>query len=128
MIINYGTLKKAKWIAFVKITLYFQAPEFDWSSQTKGLILSSFFYGYLVTQLPGGWLASKIGGNRFVPFPKNNRLLAQSGMNTKGKLDLDSAELGKYEFIEVASAKFLKHLTIELALSRPQKPYPYTLR
>ncbi|KAL0892421.1 hypothetical protein ABMA27_015534 [Loxostege sticticalis] len=40
------------------------APEFDWSSQTKGLILSSFFYGYLVTQLPGGWLASKIGGNR----------------------------------------------------------------
>ncbi|XP_063821196.1 sialin-like [Ostrinia nubilalis] len=40
------------------------APEFDWSSQTKGLVLSSFFYGYLVTQLPGGWLASKIGGNR----------------------------------------------------------------
>ncbi|XP_045520976.1 vesicular glutamate transporter 1 isoform X1 [Pieris brassicae] len=40
------------------------APEFDWSSQTKGLVLSSFFYGYIVTQLPGGWLAAKIGGNR----------------------------------------------------------------
>uniref|UniRef100_A0A2A4IVF3 Major facilitator superfamily (MFS) profile domain-containing protein n=1 Tax=Heliothis virescens TaxID=7102 RepID=A0A2A4IVF3_HELVI len=39
-------------------------PEFDWSSQTKGLVLSSFFYGYLITQLPGGWLAAKIGGNR----------------------------------------------------------------
>ncbi|CAH0749926.1 unnamed protein product [Diatraea saccharalis] len=39
-------------------------PEFDWDSKTKGLILSSFFYGYLVTQLPGGWLAAKIGGNR----------------------------------------------------------------
>ncbi|XP_004924286.2 sialin isoform X2 [Bombyx mori] len=39
-------------------------PEFDWSTQTKGLVLSSFFYGYLVTQLPGGWLAAKIGGNR----------------------------------------------------------------
>ncbi|CAH2075080.1 unnamed protein product, partial [Iphiclides podalirius] len=39
-------------------------PEFDWSSQTKGLVLSSFFYGYIVTQLPGGWLAAKIGGNR----------------------------------------------------------------
>ncbi|CAH4008459.1 unnamed protein product [Pieris brassicae] len=38
------------------------APEFDWSSQTKGLVLSSFFYGYIVTQLPGGWLAAKIGG------------------------------------------------------------------
>ncbi|XP_068630357.1 vesicular glutamate transporter 1 isoform X2 [Battus philenor] len=40
------------------------APEFEWSSQTKGLVLSSFFYGYLITQLPGGWLAAKIGGNR----------------------------------------------------------------
>ncbi|XP_045493507.1 sialin isoform X1 [Colias croceus] len=39
-------------------------PEFDWSSQTKGLVLSSFFYGYIITQLPGGWLAAKIGGNR----------------------------------------------------------------
>ncbi|XP_053602667.1 vesicular glutamate transporter 1 isoform X1 [Plodia interpunctella] len=39
-------------------------PEFDWSSRTKGLVLSSFFYGYIVTQLPGGWLAAKIGGNR----------------------------------------------------------------
>ncbi|XP_060801007.1 vesicular glutamate transporter 1 isoform X2 [Amyelois transitella] len=39
-------------------------PEFDWSSQTKGLVLSSFFYGYIVTQIPGGWLAAKIGGNR----------------------------------------------------------------
>lgn len=39
-------------------------PEFDWSYQTKGLVLSSFFYGYIITQLPGGWLAAKIGGNR----------------------------------------------------------------
>ncbi|CAB3243765.1 unnamed protein product [Arctia plantaginis] len=40
------------------------APEFDWSPSVKGLVLSSFFYGYLITQLPGGWLAAKIGGNR----------------------------------------------------------------
>ncbi|KAG7299633.1 hypothetical protein JYU34_016620 [Plutella xylostella] len=39
-------------------------PEFEWSSQTKGLVLSSFFYGYICTQLLGGWLAAKIGGNR----------------------------------------------------------------
>jgi ACS family sodium-dependent inorganic phosphate cotransporter len=30
----------------------------------RGLLLSSFFYGYIVTQLPGGWLATRIGGNR----------------------------------------------------------------
>lgn len=26
------------------------------------MILSSFFYGYIFTQIPGGWLACKIGG------------------------------------------------------------------
>jgi len=36
-------------------------PEFDWSSKEQGLLLSSFFYGYIVTQLPGGWLAPRIG-------------------------------------------------------------------
>jgi len=30
----------------------------------KGLLLSSFFYGYIVTQIPGGWLATRLGGNR----------------------------------------------------------------
>ena len=28
----------------------------------KGWILSAFFYGYLLTQIPGGWLAERIGG------------------------------------------------------------------
>ena len=27
-----------------------------------GWILSSFFYGYIFTQVPGGWLATKFGG------------------------------------------------------------------
>jgi len=27
-----------------------------------GLILGAFFYGYLITQVPGGWLANKYGG------------------------------------------------------------------
>ena len=28
----------------------------------KGWILSAFYYGYIVTQIPGGWLAERIGG------------------------------------------------------------------
>ena len=28
----------------------------------QGLILGSFFYGYICTQIPGGWLAEKFGG------------------------------------------------------------------
>ena len=30
--------------------------------QFVGIILSSFFYGYLITQIPGGVLATKYGG------------------------------------------------------------------
>ena len=26
-----------------------------------GLILGSFFYGYILTQVPGGWLAARVG-------------------------------------------------------------------
>jgi MFS family permease len=38
-------------------------PEFpEWDSMTQGLILGSFFYGYICTQLPGGWLSRKYGG------------------------------------------------------------------
>ncbi|KAG5678082.1 hypothetical protein PVAND_007784 [Polypedilum vanderplanki] len=37
---------------------------FDWDSQQKGLVLSSFFYGYITTQFIGGLVAAKIGGNR----------------------------------------------------------------
>ena len=28
----------------------------------SGFLLSSFFYGYIITQIPGGWLSSKYGG------------------------------------------------------------------
>ena len=34
---------------------------FDWDSVEKGNILSSFFYGYIFTQLPGGILAAQFG-------------------------------------------------------------------
>ena len=27
-----------------------------------GLVLGSFFYGYLLTQIPGGWIATRFGG------------------------------------------------------------------
>ena len=33
-----------------------------------GIILGSFFYGYLTTQLPGGWLACRFGGKRVLGF------------------------------------------------------------
>ncbi|KAI8795804.1 sialin isoform X1 [Biomphalaria glabrata] len=37
-------------------------PEFDWDKQARSQILSMYFYGYICTQLLGGWLASRYGG------------------------------------------------------------------
>ncbi|KAK3088049.1 hypothetical protein FSP39_013989 [Pinctada imbricata] len=38
--------------------------EFNWSENTQGQILGAFFYGYILTQIPGGWLGEKIGGKK----------------------------------------------------------------
>ena len=32
------------------------------SSGCIGWVLGAFFYGYLITQIPGGWLAERYGG------------------------------------------------------------------
>lgn len=36
--------------------------QFGWSDSMKGLVLSSFFFGYMIMQVPGGWLANRLGG------------------------------------------------------------------
>lgn len=36
--------------------------EFDWDSQLQGYVLSSFYYGYIATQILGGYLSAKFGG------------------------------------------------------------------
>ncbi|XP_072381504.1 sialin-like [Diabrotica undecimpunctata] len=38
--------------------------EFEWNSTLQGYVLSSFFYGYIFTQIIGGFLAAKLGGAR----------------------------------------------------------------
>ncbi len=34
-------------------------PEFQWTPETVGFVDASFFWGYIVTQIPGGFLAAK---------------------------------------------------------------------
>ncbi|GLG96910.1 hypothetical protein R5R35_000893 [Gryllus longicercus] len=36
--------------------------EFEWTESQQGLVLSSFFWGYVITHLPGGMLAERFGG------------------------------------------------------------------
>lgn len=35
---------------------------FDWNERIQGLVLGSYFWGYLITQYPGGRVAEKFGG------------------------------------------------------------------
>ncbi|XP_018794824.1 PREDICTED: putative inorganic phosphate cotransporter isoform X1 [Bactrocera latifrons] len=36
-------------------------PEFDWNEQQKSYVLSSFYWGYVLTQFPGGYLSRRFG-------------------------------------------------------------------
>jgi ACS family sodium-dependent inorganic phosphate cotransporter len=38
--------------------------DLGWSETTKGWVLSSFFVGYILLQVPSGWLANRFGGKR----------------------------------------------------------------
>ncbi|KFM25633.1 putative anion transporter 6, chloroplastic [Auxenochlorella protothecoides] len=58
----------------ISIAILPMAREFGWSPTVSGglwwagLVQSSFFYGYLISQLPGGWLAARLGGRRVLPI------------------------------------------------------------
>ncbi|NWV29324.1 VGLU1 protein, partial [Origma solitaria] len=41
-----------------------QHAEFNWDPETVGMIHGSFFWGYIVTQIPGGFIAQKFAANR----------------------------------------------------------------
>ncbi|XP_025414053.1 vesicular glutamate transporter 1-like [Sipha flava] len=46
-----------------------KSSEFDdWSPKLRGVILSSFFYGYICTQMIGGLLGVKFGGVKVIGF------------------------------------------------------------
>ncbi|VVC37042.1 Major facilitator superfamily,Major facilitator superfamily domain [Cinara cedri] len=42
--------------------------EFQWGSEVRGVVLSSFFYGYICTQMIGGIIGSKIGGVKLIGY------------------------------------------------------------
>lgn len=40
----------------------------NWDHTTQGIVLCSFFAGYMATQIPGGWLAKRYGGKVLPAF------------------------------------------------------------
>lgn len=43
------------------------AQEYGWNATVSGLVQSAFFYGYMLFQLPGGYLSTKFTGSRMLP-------------------------------------------------------------
>lgn len=52
----------------MSIAILPMSKEYNWNSATVGLIQSSFFWGYLLTQIVGGIWADKIGGKVVLGF------------------------------------------------------------
>jgi len=52
----------------MSIAILPMSREFNWSPATVGLVQSSFFWGYLLTQVAGGIWADKVGGKRVLGF------------------------------------------------------------
>jgi ACS family sodium-dependent inorganic phosphate cotransporter len=46
----------------ISLAIVAMTREFGWSKTTGGFVMSSFFIGYLLTQVPGGMLAGRFGG------------------------------------------------------------------
>ncbi|MCZ6890056.1 MAG: ACS family MFS transporter [Gammaproteobacteria bacterium] len=46
----------------ISVAIIPMAQEFGWNTETQGIVLSSFFIGYLITQIAGGRLADRYGG------------------------------------------------------------------
>lgn len=46
----------------ISIAIIPMSQDFGWSPTVTGIVQSSFFYGYLLSQIPGGYMASRLGG------------------------------------------------------------------
>lgn len=52
----------------ISIAIIPMAQDFEWSPTVAGIVQSSFFYGYLLSQIPGGYASSLFGGRRILPL------------------------------------------------------------
>lgn len=48
--------------SFFSVAILPLSQEYHWDPSTQGVILGSFYWGYIITQIPGGLLAKRFGG------------------------------------------------------------------
>lgn len=64
-------------------------PQYPWDSETQGWLLGAFFFGYLCTQIPGGYLSGHYGGSIFMGLG----VLGTAGLTLLTPL---AAQMGSY--------------------------------
>ena len=52
----------------ISVAIIPMASDMGWSVSTAGVLQSAFFYGFALSQLPGGYLATRFGGARMLPI------------------------------------------------------------
>ena len=52
----------------ISVTIIPMQEQFGWSESQVGLILSSFYIGYMISMTVGGYLADKYGGKRVLAY------------------------------------------------------------
>lgn len=57
---------KCYWFTVNNNFCFALSQDHEWDEKTKSLVLSSFFWGYVVTQVPAGQLAQKFGAKRIL--------------------------------------------------------------
>uniref|UniRef100_A0A8C9D8I4 Sialin n=1 Tax=Panthera leo TaxID=9689 RepID=A0A8C9D8I4_PANLE len=65
---NKTSKECAEHSAPIKVLHNQTGKRYQWDAETQGWILGSFFYGYIITQIPGGYIASKVGGKLLLGF------------------------------------------------------------
>lgn len=48
----------------MSVALIPMAKELGWSATDRGLVSSAFFWGYAATQIPAGYICTRIGGSK----------------------------------------------------------------
>lgn len=51
-------------LSFSPGALHWKKAKFNWDPETVGMIHGSFFWGYIITQIPGGYISSRLAANR----------------------------------------------------------------
>ena len=52
----------------ISVAIIPMQKQFDWSESQVGIIMGSFYFGYMITMILGGYLADKYGGKKVLGY------------------------------------------------------------